>query len=172
MNIKGIMKLIESYLRYHPSLGELKVFENIVKATYNYSSPYTNSKSKVEKLHAVDNINQHEINGASCMKLTWIEEKGANRIEISDSFDSILTEEVHGGVLQDDVFGQGKRSKDGNRWVYVAKCKEKKNKSYFLGGEGKNKHVGDFGEGYEGVSEVGIFIWDLKHKQLLKVYSC
>ena len=42
-------------------------------------------------------------------------------------------------MLQDDVFGAAKLSKDGNRWVYVAKEKVKKPKSLFLGGNGKEE---------------------------------
>ena len=69
----------------------------------------------------------------------------AGRLEEVNSFESICTEEVHEAVIQDDVFGKAKRSKDGKRWVYVACEKAKKAKSLFLGGSGKAEHEHDFG---------------------------
>lgn len=57
----------------------------------------------------------------------------------------------------------------GNRWVYIAKKKIDKSKSYFLGGNGKEKFVQDFGETYNGINTVGIFVWDLTMKKIIEV---
>ena len=72
-------------------------------------------------------------------------------------------------MIQDDVFGKAKRSKDGNRWVYVAKEKTKKLKSLFLGGSGKTEYESDFGETYDDVCNVGIYVWDVPSKKIIKV---
>ena len=93
----------------------------------------------------------------------------AKRLEEVNSFESICTEEAHEAVIQDDVFGKAKKSKDGNRWVYIAQEKDKKSKSLFLGGSGKAEHEHDFGETYDGISRVGIFIWDIKKKTVFQI---
>ena len=39
----------------------------------------------------------------------------------------------------------------------------------FNGGKGKSAYQHDFGEGYEGVKEVGIFVWDKPTKKVYRV---
>lgn len=66
------------------------------------------------------------------------------------------------------MFGKARLNRDKTKWVYVAKKKAKKSKSYFLGGSGKPQFVQDFGETYEGINEVGIFIWDMVSKKIVE----
>lgn len=62
--------------------------------------------------------------------------------------------------MQDDVFGKAEFSADGSKWVYLAEIKQEEPKSYFNGGTGKAPYKNDFGETYDNVREVGIFLWD------------
>jgi hypothetical protein len=48
-------------------------------------------------------------------------------------------------VLQDDYFGIAQLNVNRDKWVYVAKKKIPKSKSYFLGGVGKSEFVHDLG---------------------------
>jgi hypothetical protein len=38
-----------------------------------------------------------------------------------------------------------------------------------VGGTGKNLFIQDLGEGYEGINDVGIFIWDLHLKKIIPI---
>lgn len=92
-----------------------------------------------------------------------------NIIKQTNSFDGIKSEEIHEKVIQDDVFGRAHLNKEGNKWIYIAKKKAKKPKSYFLGGSGQERFVKDFGETYEGINNVGIFLWDMENKKISEV---
>jgi hypothetical protein len=72
-------------------------------------------------------------------------------------------------VLQDDVFGKPQRNSSNDKWVFVAEIKQKEPKSYFNEGTGKAAYKHDFGETYEGVKEVGIFVWDKQKKSVFRI---
>lgn len=71
--------------------------------------------------------------------------------------------------MQDAIFGNARLNKNQDKWIYAAKKKISKPKSYFLGGSGKSIYSPDLGETYDDVSEVGIYIWDLKQKKIVSV---
>ena len=43
---KIVLDKIEDYLRKYPSASEIEYFQNMLKLTYTYSTPYTDSKSR------------------------------------------------------------------------------------------------------------------------------
>ena len=81
----------------------------------------------------------------------------------------MLTKEKHEKVLQDDIFGKAKHDNDHKQWVYIAEIKQKDSKSYFNEGSGKPVFKHDFGETYENVKEVAIFIWHKPKKAVFKI---
>jgi hypothetical protein len=81
----------------------------------------------------------------------------------------VLVKERHEKLMQDDCFGRAAHTKDYSRWVYVAEVKQEPAKSYFNEGKGKAVYKHDLGEGYDGVREVGIFIWDKITKKVHRV---
>lgn len=167
MSLKSLLKLAENYLRKHPTPAEASVMGSILKLAYIYSTPFSNSKNKSEVLYPLANLEKHEVQTPLSLSLAFDEKN--NKIEQLNSFESICTEEAHEKMIQDDVFGRAKRSKNGNRWVYIAKEKVKKPKSYFLGGKGKAEYEPDFGETYDDITRVGIFIWDISLKKVFQV---
>ena len=167
MSLKSLLKLAENYLRKYPTPAEVSMVGSILKLAYIYSTPFSNSKNKSEVLYPLADAPKHQVQTPLSTSLVFDEKN--NKIEQLNSFESICTEEAHEKMIQDDVFGKAKRSKNGNRWVYVAKEKIKKPKSYFLGGEGKALYEPDFGETYDDITRVGIFIWDLSLKKVFQV---
>lgn len=87
----------------------------------------------------------------------------------TNSFEGIHVGESHEKIMMDYVFGTPCLSGNGNRWVYIAKKKSKKVRSYFLGGNGQEVYRKDFGENLQDVNDVGVFIWDIKLKKIIEV---
>lgn len=54
--------------------------------------------------------------------------------------------------MQDAIFGTARLNKNKDRWIYAAKKKIPKSKSYFLGGSGKSVYAPDLGELYDDIS--------------------
>jgi hypothetical protein len=55
-------------------------------------------------------------------------------------------------VLEEDPFGSSQLNRNKDKWIYVAKKKIAKTKSYFLGGSGKSVFTPDFGEGLSDIN--------------------
>lgn len=149
-----ILKLAERYLRSFPTPEDISLTDGMLKMVYSYSNPFINAKTQREVFRPIKHIEAGTVvdpRVSSCNYSLQFDEK-SNILKQANSFDGILTEEVHEKVIQDDVFGKARLNKDRTRWVYVAKKKAKKPKSYFLGGTGKAQFVQDFGETYEGVN--------------------
>lgn len=46
MSIKSLIRIAEDYLKRHPSPTSVEVLKGMLKLTYTYTAPATNSKSK------------------------------------------------------------------------------------------------------------------------------
>lgn len=46
MSLKSLIRIAEEYLKKHPSPTSSEVFKGMLKLTYTYTAPSTNSKSK------------------------------------------------------------------------------------------------------------------------------
>ena len=71
--------------------------------------------------------------------------------------------------MQDAIFGSARFNRNKDKWIYAAKKKVPKSKSYFVGGSGKSLYTPDLGQLYDEVTEVQIFIWDLKLKKIFPI---
>lgn len=90
-------------------------------------------------------------------------------MEIAGAYGSFLVSEKHENIIQDEVFGQARRSRDGAKWLYLAKVKEEKTKSYFEGGTGAAQPIYDVGERYTGTSRIGLFVLDTVKRSITKL---
>jgi hypothetical protein len=139
----------------------------MLKLVYSYPSPPTNSQQNREVFYPFEGIKATTTMQSLVPELSFDEK--SNKLEFKNEFDSISTEEAHEKVLQDKVFGSAQLNKNRDKWIYIAKKKTPKIKSYFAGGAGKSVFLPDLGESYDGVSEVGVFIWDLKLKKVVPI---
>ena len=46
MSLKSLIRIAEGYLKKHPVPSELSLLGSLLKLSYVYSTPYTNSKNK------------------------------------------------------------------------------------------------------------------------------
>ena len=164
--MKRVLSIFEEYLRRYPSPTSITLFPNLFKLTYTYSSPYTDSKHTKEVFYPLQPLQANSTLHPEVPTLAW-NEKG--RVEEQNTHHSILTNNIHDKVFQDDVFGKARANKNGNRWVYMAQVKAKPPKSYYQNGSGKPVYAHDLGETYDGVTEVGVFVWDKSVKKLWRV---
>lgn len=72
-------------------------------------------------------------------------------------------------MLQDDIFGKAKQDQDKAKWIYAAEIKQEEIKSYFNYGKGNQPHKHDFGETYDNIREVGLFLWEKKAREILRL---
>lgn len=93
----------------------------------------------------------------------------ANRLEFSNNYNTINTEEFHEKVIQDHIFGSAKLNVQKNKWIYAAKKKSQKPKNYFVNGSGKPVYDHDLGELYDDISDIGIFIWDMEKNKIVPI---
>ena len=56
MSVKSLLRIAETYLRHHPVPAEMVLFERMLKLSYAYSTPFTNSKKKSDVLIPLEDL--------------------------------------------------------------------------------------------------------------------
>jgi hypothetical protein len=165
ISVQDVKEVVKEYFERHPTPSDVQVMGEMLKLTHSHSCPGTMSSLTKESYYTMEGVHKGTQLAAAPPSLSFIE----GRLQEAGSFDSISCDETHDRVLQDAIFGRPQCSDDGRRWTYVAQQKPPKHHSYFQGGEGIPPHSGDFGELYDGISSVGVFVWDKDLKQILPV---
>lgn len=140
--LEKIIEVSNLYCSRYPAPESVKIFGKALQLGYSYTDPNTNSKKKAEVLFNSE-PSQTGNTWNSLPTLSYAEKP--NRVEISDCYGSFLAGEQHEAILQDEIFGNARRSKNGHRWAYIAKIKDDKLKSYFEGGVGATQQLLDIG---------------------------
>ncbi len=90
MSVKSLIRIAEGYLKKHPVPSDVSLFGNLLKLSYVYSTPYTNSKNKEEMIFPLSDTPTKKKQKLTSKTLNFDEKN--NRIEQSNSFESISTE--------------------------------------------------------------------------------
>ena len=61
MSLKSLIRIAEGYLKKHPVPSEMSLLGSLLKLSYVYSTPYTNSKNKEEMIYSISDIPSKKI---------------------------------------------------------------------------------------------------------------
>lgn len=84
MSKKSVLRIIEEYLRRHPAPTEISLLDGMLKLTYTYSTPYTNSKNKRELVMPISNLQPATKLEPIIPSISYVEKE--NRLEEVNSF--------------------------------------------------------------------------------------